>query len=98
MHAVTLGTLCTITLTGLGARHNDHGEWHHKTSEVKARCLALLDDMSDNHREFVVTKHDREVARLVRVERAPSTLRSVTLLAEDDDAYYQVAETWASDR
>ncbi|MGI8946970.1 MAG: hypothetical protein ACR2FV_03130 [Ornithinimicrobium sp.] len=45
-----------------------------------------------------MTKHDREVARLVRVERAPSTLRSVTLLAEDDDAYYQVAETWASDR
>lgn len=69
-----------------------------KASEFKARCLALLDDVAENHAEFVVTKHGREVARVVPIERAPSTLGSVTLLAEDDDAYYRVGESWDADR
>lgn len=69
-----------------------------QASEFKARCLALLDEVADNHAEFVVTKHGREVARIVPVQRAASTLGSVTLLAEDEGAYYRVEETWDADR
>lgn len=38
--------------------------------EFKAKCLALLDDVHDNHTEIVITKRGKPVARLVPVKAA----------------------------
>ncbi|CAN5369588.1 type II toxin-antitoxin system Phd/YefM family antitoxin [soil metagenome] len=68
-----------------------------KASDFKARCLALLDEVAEGHAEFVVTKHGREVARVVPVSTAPSTFGSVTLVAEEESSYFGVGETWDAD-
>ncbi len=69
-----------------------------QASEFKARCLAVLDDVARTREEVVVTKHGVPVARLVPITRAPSTERSVTLLAEDDELYFSTGESWNADR
>ncbi len=69
-----------------------------QASEFKARCLALLDDVARHRTEIVVTKHGRPVARVVPVGEPLSTDRSVTLLADDDDAYYSTGEEWDAER
>jgi len=40
--------------------------------EFKAHCLRLMDEVRESHREIVVTKHGRRVAKLVPVEDAPA--------------------------
>jgi prevent-host-death family protein len=37
--------------------------------EFKAKCLALLDDVRDEHEEIIVTKRGRPVAKLVPIGR-----------------------------
>lgn len=39
--------------------------------KFKARCLELMRDVEATHREIVITKHGKPVARLVPVGRAP---------------------------
>lgn len=39
--------------------------------EFKAKCLALLDEVRDQHEEIIVTKHGKPVARLVPINRPP---------------------------
>ena len=39
--------------------------------EFKAHCLRLMDEVQESHREIVITKHGRPVAKLVPVEHAP---------------------------
>lgn len=44
-------------------------------TEFKAHCLALMDEVQRTGDEIVITKHGREVARLVAPQGAiPSTL------------------------
>ena len=50
--------------------------------EFKAKCLALLDQVSMTRQEIVVTKRGHAVARLVLIEKAPS-LRGSVLQADD---------------
>ena len=50
--------------------------------EFKAKCLALLDQVSMTRQEIVVTKRGHAVARLVPIEKAPS-LRGSVLQADD---------------
>ncbi|HUQ94553.1 MAG TPA: type II toxin-antitoxin system prevent-host-death family antitoxin [Bryobacteraceae bacterium] len=38
--------------------------------EFKAKCLALLDEVHDNHMEIVITKRGKPVARLVPMKAA----------------------------
>lgn len=59
-------------------------------SEFKQRCLALLDQVAETKVTYVVTKHGKPVARVVPVDRSPArtTMGSVTLIAEDDEAYF----------
>ena len=40
--------------------------------EFKAHCLRLMDEVRESHREIVITKHGRRVAKLVPVEDAPA--------------------------
>ena len=70
-----------------------------RASTFKAQCLALLDQVERTHVEIVVTKRGRPVARLVPLDRTNgrrSTDNSVTLLAEDDEAYFSTGERWAA--
>lgn len=36
-------------------------------ADFKARCLSMMDEVNDNGAEFVITKHNKPVARLVPV-------------------------------
>lgn len=69
-----------------------------QASEFKARCLAVLDEVARTREEVVVTKHGVPVARLVPIRQPPSTERSVTLLADDDESYFSIGESWNADR
>ena len=59
--------------------------------EFKARCLALLDRVSETGEELVVTKRGKPVARLLPAEPPPSLKGSVVwegdLIAPVDDAW-----------
>ena len=39
-------------------------------TEFKAKCLELMDRVSERHETFIITKRGRPVAKLVPVERA----------------------------
>ncbi len=42
--------------------------------KFKAQCLQMLDDVQQNHREIVITKRGKAVARLVPLETAAPKL------------------------
>ena len=54
-------------------------------SEFKAKCLALLAEVSETCQELVVTKRGKPVARVVPIEAPPSLLGSVEFLISDDE-------------
>ena len=61
-------------------------------SVFKARCLAQLDEVATTHRSLVITKHGVPVARVVPIETPATTAGSVTLLVDDDEAYFAVLD------
>lgn len=65
-------------------------------TEVKAKILALLDDVGRGE-EVEITKHGRTVARLVPA-RGPSSLRGklagVALSSERDEELFSTGEEW----
>ncbi len=65
-------------------------------SEFKARCLKILDAVAQTRESYVITKRGRPLARLVPLESADEhpLMGSVTLLADDDDAYLSSGEPW----
>jgi len=42
--------------------------------EFKAKCLQLMDEVSQLHQELIITKHGKPVARLVPYEEVPPLL------------------------
>lgn len=68
-------------------------------SRFKAECLAILDQVEQMRISVVVTKHGRPIARVVPLERGlrASTMGSVHLIAESDEAYYSTGEEWEAD-
>jgi prevent-host-death family protein len=66
-----------------------------QASTFKARCLALLDEVARSRDTVVVTKHGRPVARLVPIDDEVAPIEgSVTLLVDDDEAYFSTGEQW----
>jgi prevent-host-death family protein len=66
-------------------------------AEFKANCLALMDEVRDKGAEFVVTKHNRPVARLVPVlETATDSFigRGAQVLTVKGDIVSPVAPDW----
>jgi len=59
-----------------------------QAGDLKARCLALLDEVARNRTEIIVTKHGRPVARVLPIDVAQPDAGSVTLLAADEEAYF----------
>lgn len=46
----------------------------------------------------MVTKHGKPVAKLVPLDDEPMpTLGSVTLLVDDDEAYFSTGESWVAE-
>jgi len=64
-------------------------------SKFKEQCLALLDLVATTRVPIVVTKHGRPVARLAPLDESPPpTFGSVTLLCDDEHAYFSTGESW----
>ena len=65
-------------------------------TEVKARILALLDDVEAGD-EIEITRHGRTVARLAPA-RGPHALRGrfagVAMSVAEDEALFSTGETW----
>ncbi len=68
-------------------------------SRFKAECLAILDQVEQMRISVVITKHGRPIARVVPLDVGyeESTLGSVHLVAEPDEAYYSTGEVWDAD-
>lgn len=52
--------------------------------EFKAKCLALLDEVRDQHEEIIVTKRGKPVAKLVPIENhgRPSLAHMVRFMGD----------------
>lgn len=48
--------------------------WTMKASEFKAKCLKLMDEVSERGEEIVITKNGRPVSKLVPYREKPKTL------------------------
>lgn len=59
--------------------------------EFKAKCLALLDEVSESGRHVVITKRGRPVAQVVPVEDLPSLEGSIV---REGDLISPLDETW----
>ena len=69
-------------------------------SRFKAQCLAILDQVDALKISVIVTKHGRPVARVVPMDSRALTdelIGSVTLVAEDDAAYYSTGASWEAE-
>ena len=69
-------------------------------SRFKAECLAILDQVDELKISVTVTKHGRPVARVVPMDAGPLSdelVGSVTLVAEDDAAYYSTGAAWEAE-
>ena len=69
-----------------------------QASTFKAQCLHLIDEVAETRRSVVITKHGKPLARLVAYEPDAATMGSVTLLADDDAAYFSTGEEWDAAR
>jgi prevent-host-death family protein len=70
-------------------------------SRFKAECLAILDQVDELKISITITKHGRPVARIVPMDSGSGRddlIGSVTLVAEDDAAYYGTGATWDAER
>lgn len=65
--------------------------------EFKARCLRLLDEVSEGGGELVITKRGRPVARLVPVDDDPSLHGSVTYNVSDEELLAPIEADWDAD-
>ena len=59
--------------------------------EFKAKCLALLDEVSESGRHVVITKRGRPVAKVVPVEDLPSLEGSIV---REGDLISPLDEIW----
>lgn len=56
-----------------------------KASDFKATCLALIDEVAEHHRTFVITKYGRPLAQLVPTAPVQPLIGSVSFPDPDDD-------------
>jgi prevent-host-death family protein len=67
-------------------------------TRFKAECLGLLDEVADTHRELVVTKHGKPVAKVVPVQPPIDLRGSVTFLVDDDELIAPLDVAWDAER
>jgi prevent-host-death family protein len=70
-------------------------------SELKARCLRLIDDVARQRCELIVTKRGKPIARVVPMDAGaddvPSGLRG-TLVGGDSVADFDTGAIWSAAR
>ena len=68
-------------------------------AEFKARCLELMDRVSERRQELIITKHGRPVAKLVPVEQeaAPVLGYMKNTLLSYGDLISPVEEDWEAE-
>lgn len=77
-------------------RYNDHVARRLTATEVKARILALLDDVEDGD-EIEITRHGRPVARLVPAtgpKALKATLAGVAMTVASDEDLFTTGAAW----
>ena len=69
-------------------------------SAFKARCLQILDQVSENGSEVTITKHGRPVAKLVPVRTVTQessligSCKDSLVIFDDDDMIPSTADEW----
>jgi prevent-host-death family protein len=68
--------------------------------EFKAKCLALLDEVSQRHEEIVITKRGTPVARLVPINDTPPKIfgRLAGTGKITGDIVSPIEEEWDADK
>jgi prevent-host-death family protein len=67
-------------------------------AEFKATCLELMDDVASTHREVVITKRGKPVAKLVAAGPPPSLFGSLSGSVEiRGDIVAPTGEEWEAD-
>lgn len=66
-------------------------------TQFKAKCLAMLDEVSATGEEIVVTKHGRPVARVVAAVEPASLRGSVTFNVSDDELTAPLDIAWQAE-
>jgi prevent-host-death family protein len=69
-------------------------------TEFKARCLSLIDQVALDRVPLVITKRGRPVARLMPMDSPTgrTTMGSVRILTEDDEALFSTGADWEAGR
>lgn len=70
-------------------------------SRLKSDCVAILDQVDKMNVSYTITKDGRPVAKLVPADADHDDrdlMGSVTLIAEDDEAYFSTGELWDAER
>ncbi len=68
-------------------------------SQFKAKCLALLDDVSKTRLSLIVTKRGKPIAKLVPIDQSePPDLLGSVKYKKEDDLLSPVDEVWEADR
>jgi prevent-host-death family protein len=66
-------------------------------SQFKARCLSLLDEVSESGVELIVTKRGEPVARVGPVDPDASLAGSAEQLVDDEELIAPLDERWEAE-
>lgn len=65
--------------------------------EFKAKCLAVLDEVAASHRQVVITKRGRAVAKVVPIEAEDARAPLEGLIVRQGDLVSSIGERWDAD-
>jgi len=70
-----------------------------KAGVFKAECLKIMDEVKNKKHEFIITKHNEPVAKLVPIEKSEKSLfgRLKGTVAVNDDLTLPIDEVWDAD-
>lgn len=63
-------------------------------TEFKAKCLSLLDQVSERHETVLISKRGVPIAKLVPLDESVGLAGCMTVLTEDDEALFSTGESW----
>ncbi len=71
-----------------------------KASEFKAKCLGLIDEVSEKREPIIITKNGKPVSRLVPYQQKPASFFGLHhgVIKSHDDLIGPLDETWEADR
>lgn len=67
-------------------------------STLKAKALAIVEEVASTGEPVVITKRGKPVARLVPMREPAPLVGSVTFLVTEDELVAPTGETWEAER